>query len=104
MDTVKVGERRTFRSTLQDHDGAGILVRLYTNQQVDVIEDLGDPDPEADIGECLFRVRADDGVVFVAWETELIPHGSSAHVMPDGEWVTDPEFKFISDGSVPESR
>lgn len=100
MSEVNVGERRQFRSTLQGEDGEGILVRRYTDQHVDVIEDLGEAESVDDgPGERLFRVRADDGTTFAAWESELIPHGTNVYVLPNGEYVSDPEFAF-RDGEV----
>jgi hypothetical protein len=91
---VKVGERRTFHSSLQNEDGQGILVRLYTGQTVEVIADEGEVE-ETD--EHMMRVRADDGTEFAAWETELIDHAQSVYVMPDGTYVDDPEFTFAPD-------
>lgn len=87
---VKVGERRTFRSSLQGEDGQGILVRLYTGQTVEVIADDGEVE-ETD--EHMMRVRAEDGTEFAAWETELIEHAQSHYVLPSGEYVADPEFR-----------
>jgi hypothetical protein len=86
---VKVGERRAFHSSLQGEDSEGILVRLYTGQTVEVIKDKGEVE-EAE--EHIMLVRADDGVEFCAWETELIPHAQSHYVLPSGEYVRDPEF------------
>lgn len=97
-DTVKVGERRTFRSTLQGEDGQGILVRLYTGQQVDVLESMGEqPEDDPECAEPMFKVRADDGVTFSAWWSELVEHGTNVYVTPDGEYVTDPDFRFAEE-------
>lgn len=106
MDDIKVGERRTFRSTLQNEDAKGVLPRLYTDQQVKVIADLGpqeqaDDDPTLE-PEHMFQVRAQDGVEFAAWDFELTPHGSNVYVLPNGEYVTDPEFKFATDTTTKE--
>lgn len=96
--TVTVGDRRTFRSSLQEEDGEGILVRLYTGQPVEVIAEAGKYDEDGeDAIEYLFRVRAEDGTEFTVWETELIDHAQSHYVLPNGEYVADPEFKFLSE-------
>lgn len=91
---VQVGERRTFRSSLEGTDGAGILVRTYTGQVVEVtgeVEDLEVKDG-AEYDERLMVVRADDGVEFHAWETELVDHAQSIYYLPDGTLVTDPDY------------
>lgn len=71
--TPKPGDRLRFFSTLQETDSAGIRVRDYSGQEVEVVRDntlYGSPDFE-DIGERIFTVRADDGVEFGAWEGEI---------------------------------
>jgi hypothetical protein len=71
---VKVGERREFYSTLQGADAAGIKVRNYTGQTVEVVKDISDTVEPVEPGgytEPLFVVRAPDGVEFDAWQEEL---------------------------------
>lgn len=92
----QVGERRTFRSSLEGTDGAGLLVRLYTGQVVEVIGVVEDVEVKdgAEYDERLMVVRANDGKEFHAWETELVDHAQSHYYLPDGTLVADTKFKF----------
>lgn len=88
---VKVNQTRRFLSTLVERDGHGILVRQYTNQPVRVIELRA---KEYDETERLWLVRAEDGVEFSAWESELTEGGSNVYVTPDGTYEDNPEWSI----------
>jgi hypothetical protein len=70
---IQVGECYPFYSTLEGVDGYGVQCRQYTGQHVLVVEDTTDYEGEgyAETQESIFKVRAEDGVEFSAWEGEL---------------------------------
>lgn len=90
---VAVGDVRRFLSTLQDEDGHNILVRRYTDQRVTVIAQIEVPDDEDEEPEAMWQVRAEDGTEFAAWESELLLGGTNVYVMPNGEYVANPEWR-----------
>lgn len=87
---VRAGDRRRFRSTLYGLDGEGILVRKYSDQPVTVLRPADNADEYL---EPMWRVRAEDGTEFSAWERELVRGGSNVYVLPDGTYVDNPEWK-----------
>ena len=85
---VKVGDSRQFYSTLEGVDGYGVQCRRYTGQHVIVIKDETDAEAFTHNLEHLFRVRAEDGVEFSAWEGELNDwfFDTGQYYTSEGEW------------------
>jgi hypothetical protein len=83
--TITVGESYEFVSEVALED-----LRKYTGQTVTVLEDLGQPDPEA--GHT-YKVRATDGHEFAAWEEEISGWDKNLGQFfnPDGTYGPDRE-------------
>ncbi len=72
--TIKIGRSYPFFSTMQGEDTHGTRLRDYTGYAVRVLDGYvfsAEADPES---EGLYRVRADDGTEFDAFEGELNGH------------------------------
>jgi hypothetical protein len=70
---IAAGQRLEFHATLQGADSAGVLVRNYSGQKVAVLSlaEAAEAQDDPECGEDLWQVRADDGVEFAAWASEL---------------------------------
>lgn len=83
---IEPGGRYEFHSTLMGDEPTGIYPRHYSGQTVTVLHEITDVDPEV---ERLFKVRADDGVEFAAFQGELDGwyFETNQWVRPDGSWI-----------------
>lgn len=84
--TINIGERYPFHSTVEG-EYEGVYPRHYSGQTVEVIADVSDDDNETN--EQMFKVRADDGAEFSAWDGELDGYffNTDQWYRPDGTWV-----------------
>src|SRR3954463_4750072 len=85
---VKIGEQRTFYSTMQQEYEHGKRLRDYTGKLVTVVGQVVREDPD---DELMFNVKAADGFLFVAYEGELDGFicDSGQFFWPDATWGHD---------------
>lgn len=95
---IRVGERYEFYSTMQqEYLPPGERIRNYTGQMVTVI---GGDEREfvSDEDDVMFKVRADDGFEFNAWDDELNGwfRDTGQFFWPDATYGPDHDRTFLS--------